>query len=97
MDAADREQPFYRVQLANGRGHYAAQSLLAPVPLSESFGVPIQGTSFFFTAADRESGCLLPRPELARRYPEDVALVQSKKSVVRTPRIEGGADGGSSE
>ena len=78
MDAADREQPFYRVQLADGRGHYCAQSLLRPVPLSESFKVPIKGTSFFFTAADRESGCLIPRPELARRYPGDVALVRSK-------------------
>eukprot|EP00966_Prymnesium_polylepis_P266151 6148013-Prymnesium_polylepis.1 len=86
VDDADREQPFYRVQLQDGRGHYSAQSMLAAVPRSESFA-PIKGTSFFFTAADRESGCLVPRAELARRYPEDVALL-------RAGGVHGGLPGG---
>ena len=73
IDAAERQQPFYRVQLQDGRGHYCAQCLLEPAPLT----VPIQGTSFFFTAADRGSNCLLPNAELAARFPDDVALIRS--------------------
>ena len=73
IDAAERQQPFYRVQLQDGRGHYCAQCLLEPAPLT----VPIQGTSFFFTAADRGSNCLLPNAELAARFPDDVELIRS--------------------
>lgn len=67
----DKRQPFYRVQLRDGRGHYCAQELLQPVPLSEAFRIPIQGTSFFFVRANPDSGCLVPRAELATRYPDD--------------------------
>ena len=77
VDDAQRRQPFYRVQLENGRGWYCAQSLLAPLPLAECFRTPIKGTSFFFTAADRQSGCLVPRPELAARYPDDMAIMSA--------------------
>lgn len=73
IDAAERQQPFYRVQLQDGRGHYCAQCLLEPAPLT----VPIQGSSFFFTAADRGSNCLLAKSELAARYPDDVELIRS--------------------
>ena len=72
-----RQQPFYRVQLREGRGHYCAQELLRPVPLDESFRIPIKGTSFFFTRADPQSGCLVPRDDLAARYPDDVALTSN--------------------
>ena len=70
------EQPYYRVQLEDGVGHYAAQSLLAPVPRSDRSFPPIRGTSFFFTGVHAATGCLLPRAELAARYPDDVARVQ---------------------
>ena len=72
VDVATKLQPFYRVQLADGRGHYCAQELLEPL----ADGVqppPIRGSSFFFTAFDQSSGRLVPRAELAARYPEDVA------------------------
>lgn len=68
-------QPFYRVQLREGRGHYCAQELLESVPLAESFRIPIRGTSFFFREAHAPSGCLLPRRELAQHYPEDVEII----------------------
>ena len=71
IDAVDRSQPFYRIQCREGRGHYAAQELLHPVPLDEAFRIPIRGTSFFFTHADADSGCLVPRAALAQRYPAD--------------------------
>lgn len=70
-----REQPYYRVQLREGRGHYAAQEHLRPVPREEAFRVPIQGTSFFFVRADEQSGFLVPRGELAAHYPEDALLL----------------------
>lgn len=70
----DNEQPFFRVQLREGRGHYCAQENLSAVPLAEAVRVPIRGTSFFFLRADRQTGCLVPREELAQRYPDDVAL-----------------------
>ena len=62
-------------RLREGRGHYCAQELLSPVPLEQSFRLPIRGTSFFFLRAHEASGCLLPRPELASRYPEDVEVM----------------------
>ena len=71
---AARDQPFYRVQLREGRGHYCAQEHLSTVPLAEALRVPIRGTSFFFVKADTQSGRLVPRPELALRYPDDAAV-----------------------
>jgi hypothetical protein len=72
LDAdADAAQPWYRVQMREGRGHYCAQSNLRAVPRDEAFRVPIRGTSFFFVRADPHSGCLVARPELAQRYPDD--------------------------
>ena len=73
----DKRQPFYRVQCREGRGHYCAQELLSPVPCSEALRIPIRGTSFFFTGADPESGCLVPRPELAARYPDDLEAARA--------------------
>ncbi len=72
VDDADTRQPYYRIQLREGRGHYAAQENLTAVPHDESFRLPIRGTSFFFVKAHAGSGCLVPRHELAQRYPEDV-------------------------
>ena len=71
-----RQQPFYRVQTREGRGHYCAQELLRAVPRAEALCIPIQGSSFFFTGVHKESGCLVPRAELAARYPEDVELAR---------------------
>ena len=74
-DVADKAQPFYRVQLREGRGHYAAQECLEAVPREHALRIPIQGSSFFFLRPSSVSGCLVPRPELASRYPEDAKLI----------------------
>jgi len=75
--SCDASQPFYRVQTLGGEqpatNFYAAQEMLQPVPRPEHMSP--SASTFYFTRDDAASGCLMPRPELAQRYPDDVQLI----------------------
>ena len=69
-----REQPFYRVLLADGTARFVAQERLRAVGRRAGLQHPVRGSSFFFVSADASAGRYLANTHLASRFPEDFEL-----------------------